>query len=62
MGSVWMQTAPAVIGRFNPRTGALIAQYPADPVGGGSWPLPAYGSLWVSNFDSDQIWRDRIAP
>ena len=60
MGSVWMQIAPAVIGRFNPRTGALVGHFPADPQGAGSWPLPAYGSLWVSNFDSEQIWRDRI--
>jgi streptogramin lyase len=59
-GSIWMQTAPMVIGRFDPRTGALIDRYPADPIAGGSWPLPAYGSLWVSNFDTNQVWRDRV--
>jgi streptogramin lyase len=60
MNSVWMQTAPDTIGRFSPRTGTLMGHYPADSQGGGAWALPAYGSLWVANFDTSTLWRDRI--
>jgi streptogramin lyase len=59
-GSIWLQTSPARIGRFDPHTVKLVGGYPADGHAGGSWPLPAYGSLWVSNFDSSTIWRDRL--
>lgn len=61
MGSLWVRTSDAEISRLDPKTGALQGTYPADSQGGGGYIGVGFGSLWVANFGSDQVWRDRIA-
>jgi streptogramin lyase len=60
MGSLWMRTSDGTVSRVDPGTGEVIATYPADPAGGGGYPLVAFGSLWITNFGSDTVWRVRI--
>ena len=62
LGSVWVRLANDTISRVDPETGKVTGTYPADEAGGGGWPTVGFGSLWVPNFGSDSIWRDRVAP
>jgi hypothetical protein len=59
-GSLWIRSSPSWVSRISPRTGKIIKRYPADPAGGGGYPLVAFGSLWISNFTTGTIWRDRL--
>jgi streptogramin lyase len=61
LGSLWLTTSVHHISRFDPKTMRVIGTYPADPTAGGSDYIGvAYGSLWVPNAESDDVWRDRI--
>jgi outer membrane protein assembly factor BamB len=60
MGSLWVRTADDTVSRLDARTGHIQATYPADPAGAGGYVAVDAGSLWVANFGSDTIWRDRI--
>ena len=62
LGSLWLRMSAGVVSRVDPNTGKVIGTYPADPAGGGGYPAVGFGSLWVANFATDTIWRDRIAP
>ena len=62
LGSVWVRLTDDSVTRVDPRTGTVMGTYPADAAGGGGWPTVGFGSLWVPNFGSDTIWRDRITP
>ena len=59
-GSLWLRTADGVVSRIDPRTGHVIGHYPADPSSGGGYEAIGYGSLWVTNFATDTVWRDRV--
>lgn len=61
LGSVWVRLTDDAIARVDPETGTVTGTYPADRAGGGGWPTVGFGSLWVPNFGSDSIWRDRVA-
>jgi streptogramin lyase len=60
VGSLWIRIANPTVARINPRNGRITRTYPADMDGEGGSPLIAFGSLWVANFSSDTVWRDRI--
>ena len=60
LGSLWVRSASRLVLRLNPKTGAVIGHYPADPLANGGWPAAAYGSLWMANFDTDAVWRVRV--
>ena len=62
LGSLWLRMSPGLVSRVDPNTGKVIGTYPADAAGGGGYPAVGFGSLWVANFATDTIWRDRIAP
>jgi len=62
LGSVWVRLADDSVSRVDPETGSIIGMSPADAAGGGGWPTIGFGSLWVPNFGSDSIWRDRVEP
>jgi len=59
-GSLWIHSSPSWVSRISTRTGKILKRYPADPAGGGGYPLVAFGSLWISNFTTGTIWRDRL--
>jgi streptogramin lyase len=59
-GSLWQRTSDGTVSRFDPATMKVIGHYPADASGGGGYPAVGFGSLWVANFASDTIWRDRV--
>jgi streptogramin lyase len=61
LGSVWVRLTDDTVSRVDPETGKVTGTYPADAAGGGGWPTVGFGSLWVPNFGSDSIWRDRVA-
>jgi streptogramin lyase len=58
--SLWMRTADCTISQVDPHTGQVVATYPADPNGGGGHQTIGFGSLWLTNFRSDTVWRDKI--
>ncbi len=60
-GSLWVRTADDVVSRIDPGTGAVTGAYPADRLSGGGLEAIGFGSLWVTNFGADTVWRDRIA-
>jgi hypothetical protein len=62
LGSVWVRLSDDVVTRVDPKTGAVTGTYPADARGGGGWPTVGFGSLWIPNFGSGTLWRDRVAP
>lgn len=62
LGSLWLRMSAGRVSRLDPDTGKVIGTYPADEAGGGGYPAVGFGSLWVANFATDTIWRDRIAP
>jgi streptogramin lyase len=57
-GSVWVRTSDTRVSRIDPRSGRVVATYPATG-GGGGFTL-AFGSLWVTNAISDTVWRERL--
>lgn len=59
-GSLWIRVNSSKVVQIQPKTGKVVASYPADPDGNGGLPYVAFGSLWISNFDTDTVWRDRI--
>lgn len=59
-GSIWVRTTNAQIDRINPATGQIQAHYPAGAFGGGGDLAVAFGSLWVVNAGSDNVWREPI--
>jgi streptogramin lyase len=61
LGSLWLRMSPGLVARVDPNDGKVIGTYPADAAGGGGYPAVGFGSLWVANFATDTIWRDRIA-
>ena len=62
LGSLWVRTANGVVSRLDPANGKLLATYPADPAAGGGDIVVDHGSLWIANFGTDTVWRDRITP
>ena len=60
MGDLWIRLSSGWVSRFDPVTGAVVARYPADPNGHGGYVYVSNGSLWVANFATDTIWRDKI--
>jgi YVTN family beta-propeller protein len=59
-GSLWVRTASGVVSRLSPSTGEPSATFPGDPNAQGGEIAVGFGSLWMSNFDSDTVWRVRI--
>jgi streptogramin lyase len=62
LGSLWLRMSAGTVSRVDPTTGKVTGTYPADEAGGGGYPAVGFGSLWVANFSTDTIWRDRITP
>jgi len=60
MGCLWVRASSSVVDQLDGRSGELIRSYPADPQGNGGFPAVGFGSLWVANFDTGTLWRDRI--
>ena len=61
LGSLWLTTSAGHVSRFDPANMRVVGTYPADPTGGGSdYISVGYGSLWVPNPESDDVWRDRV--
>ncbi len=60
MGDLWIRASSSWVSRFDPVTGTVVARYPADPDGHGGYAYVSDGSLWVANFGTDTIWRDKI--
>lgn len=58
--ALWIRINDTTVARIDPATGRVTSRYPADGDGGGGDPVVAFGSLWVSNFGSDSLWRDRL--
>lgn len=58
-GSLWVRTASGVVSQLSLSTGAPSATFPADPTAEGGEITVGFGSLWISNFDSDTVWRVR---
>ncbi len=58
LGSLWLRISDTSVVRVDPADGTVVATYPAGP-GGGAVAVD-FGSLWVANFDTDTIWRERI--
>jgi DNA-binding beta-propeller fold protein YncE len=61
MGDLWIRLSSAAVSRFDPSTGKVTARYPGDPPANGGYADVYDGSLWVSNFDTDTVWRDKIS-
>jgi hypothetical protein len=59
MGSPWVRGFGGDVYRFEAATLKPLGVYPADPSTGGFMAL-GFGSLWVSNLDSDSVWRVRV--
>jgi streptogramin lyase len=62
LGSIWVRLASDAVSRVDPATGTVTGTSPADPAAGGGFPAVAFGSLWIANFGTATVWRDRIAP
>jgi len=62
LGSLWIRTSDGTVSRIDPSTAKVLATYPADPSGGGGDIVVDHDSLWIANFGTDTVWRDRIAP
>jgi hypothetical protein len=62
MGSVWLRLLNNQVIRIDERTGKSLGTYPADPASGGGVPAIGFGSLWLTNSDSNTIWRDQVTP
>ncbi len=60
LGNLWIRTSSSWVSEISPHTGTLLRRFPADPLAGGGYPLVAFGSLWISNFSTGTIWRDRL--
>jgi streptogramin lyase len=60
MGDLWIRLSSGSVSRFDPVTGTVVAHYPADSSAKGGYVSVYDGSLWVANFDSDTVWRDKI--
>jgi streptogramin lyase len=60
LGSIWLRPTNGKVFRVNVRTGRVIGTFPADPHGGGGYVAIGFGSLWVVNYDSATVWRDRL--
>src|SRR5262249_43740544 len=61
LASLWLTTAGGPVSRFDPKTMRVVGMYPADATAGGSGYIGvADGSLWLPNFESDDVWRDRV--
>jgi DNA-binding beta-propeller fold protein YncE len=60
LGSLWIRTSNGIVSRIDPQTGGVLGSYPADADGGGGFLAVGHGALWIANFASDTIWRDRI--
>lgn len=60
LGDLWIRTANGTVSRIEPRDAKVIATYPADPAAGGGDIVVDNGSLWIANFGTDTVWRDRI--
>ncbi len=58
-GSLWVRTASGVVSQLSPSTGEPSATFPADPKADGGEIAVGFGSLWISNFESDSVWRVR---
>jgi virginiamycin B lyase len=54
-GAIWLRTSDDTIARIDTQTREVVATYPAS--GGGGDMEVAFGSLWVSNFADDTLWR-----
>ena len=54
-GSVFARTGSDTVSRIDPKTGTVVAKYPAG--GGGGAVAVGFGSLWVTNFGTDTTWR-----
>lgn len=52
-GSLWVRTSSGTVARLDPRSGGLLARYPADPKAGGGFIAVDIGSLRIVNFDTD---------
>ena len=61
LGSIWVRTTSKTVLRMDPMTGKGTGRYPGDPGANGGWPALGFGSLWEANFDSDTVWRVRVA-
>jgi streptogramin lyase len=59
-GSMWVRSANGTVSRLNAHTGRLQRTYPADATGAGGYVAVGDGSLWIANFSSDTVWRDKI--
>jgi streptogramin lyase len=62
LGSVWVRLSDGAVSRVDPETGKVTGTYPADAAGGGGMPAVGFGSLWVPNFATGTMWRDRVDP
>ena len=60
LGSLWIRTSNGTVSRIDPHHGRVLGKFPADADGGGGFLAIAHHALWVANFASDTIWRDRI--
>jgi streptogramin lyase len=60
LGSLWLRISDTSVVRVDPADGKVVATYPAGP-GGGAVAVD-FGSLWVANFNTDTVWRERINP
>lgn len=60
MGSLWVRTSNGTVSRLDARTGQVTKTYPADQIGAGGYVAVGDGSLWVANFDTDTLWRDKL--
>jgi streptogramin lyase len=61
-GSLWIRSSDGNVVRIDPSTRHISGRYRADPIGAGGYPLVAYGSLWITNFNTDTVWRLHIRP
>jgi streptogramin lyase len=59
---VWIRSSDGVVTELEVHTLKPIASYRADPGGGGGYIAVAFDSLWVANFGTGTVWRDRITP
>ena len=58
--SLWLRTASETVTRLNGYSGHPEQAYPADSSAGGGYVAVGSGSLWIANFSTDTIWRDKI--
>jgi streptogramin lyase len=60
LGSLWIRISDGKVARINPTDGRVVRRYPADGFAGGGYGVVGFGSLWVANFGTDTVWRDRL--